>query len=265
MSTIQEHYANGRLAEALAAATEAVKKSPSDVSARQSLVEMLCFTGDFARADTHLDLMGTRDTAMAVRIALVRQIVRGEVVRQQCFSEGRVPELLAGPTPTVEHLLKLQVALRAGDQSAAAEHAKAAAAARPKCAGTLGGKAFDDFRDWDDRVSGVLEAITPTGKYYWIPVEQVVSLKFMPLETLMDVLWRPVEMQVKDGPDGVVYLPALYAGTASVADELVKLGRLTTWDGSLPGVNIAAGHRVFRVGDADVALHELGDVTFAGA
>ena len=75
------------------------------------------------------------------------------------------------------------------------------------------------------------EVLTSTGKYFWIPLERVELVEFRPPERPRDLLWRPVHMIVRGGPDGEVYLPVLYAGSAADADDQIRLGRTTEWRG----------------------------------
>ena len=46
-----ELYKAGQLAEAITAATDEVKRHPSEANPRGFLAELLCFAGDFERAE----------------------------------------------------------------------------------------------------------------------------------------------------------------------------------------------------------------------
>jgi len=39
---------------------------------------------------------------------------------------------------------------------------------------------FDDLRDADDIMGGTFEVLTTTGKYFWIPMERIVTATFHP-------------------------------------------------------------------------------------
>ena len=76
------------------------------------------------------------------------------------------------------------------------------------------------------------QVITTTGKYFWIPPERVLLLEFHKAKRPRDLFWRRATMQVADGPDGEVYLPALYpptTGTAAAMTDALRLGRATDW------------------------------------
>jgi type VI secretion system protein ImpE len=158
------------------------------------------------------------------------------------------------------------VSLRAGDVEEAARHAAGAEEARPRAAGVAVQKdattPFDDFRDVDDLHAGFFEVLTTTGKYYWIPTERVASIEFEAPRRPRDLVWRRASMVVTDGPDGVVYLPALYdSGTADIGDEL-KLGRATSWIDEQTGPVRGIGQRVFLIGDDAQPIMELATLRF---
>jgi type VI secretion system protein ImpE len=64
-------------------------------------------------------------------------------------------------------------------------------------------------------------------------------------------------MVVRNGPDGEVYLPALYAGSHLSPDDRVKLGRLTDWQGGGDAPMCGIGQKTFLVGDSDLSSMEL--------
>ena len=63
MTTAAELYKSGQLAEAIAAAGDEVKRHPADAARRGFLAELLCFAGDFDRADKQLDAIGASGPA----------------------------------------------------------------------------------------------------------------------------------------------------------------------------------------------------------
>ena len=260
-------FREGRLADAIAAANTAVRKSPSDLGARILLAELLVFSGNLERADVILDACGDIDPTLAVVVAEFRQLVRGEVARRQLFRDGRVPEFLGEPTPAQRLALAALVATREGNLAEAGRLAAEAEAARVHPTGTGDAGPFDDLRDGDDLLAACFEVITTTGKYYWIPPERVQFLEFHPAKRPRDLYWRRATMQVAEGPDGEVYLPAIYPAelneAAPVSDEL-RLGRATDWrqaseDAPMRGV----GATTMLLGEEAVTLLELGALTFS--
>ena len=241
----------GRLTDAIAAAQAAVRKAPLDLAGRILLAELLVFSGNLERADVLLDAASTIDPSATMVVAEFRQLIRADMARRQLFRDGRVPELLSDATEAQTLQLAALVSLRAGDLAAAARQSAAAEEARPRVAGMHGDAAFDDFRDADDLLAGNFEVLTTTGKYFWIPTERVVSAEFHP----------PKRPRVSDGPDGDVYLPAIYSAGDDTT-ELQRLGRETDWQQAEGGPVRGVGQRVFLVGEEDAAIMELGQLRF---
>jgi type VI secretion system protein ImpE len=258
----QELYDAGRLQEAISAAAEEVRQQPADVGRRWFLAELLLFAGDYERADKHLDALPTQDPQVMAAAALLRQLLRSEQARQQCFTEGRLPEFLGQPPEWLKKHLEASIRLREGQPAEAARLLAEAEAARPRVRGTCNGKAFDDFRDIDDLMGGFFEVLTSTGKYYWVPADRVDTVEFHPPRRAYDLIWRKAHMVVREGPDGEVYLPTLYPGAAGESDDRFRLGRLTDWRGG-DGVPVrGVGQRSFLVGDDELSILELQNLSF---
>jgi type VI secretion system protein ImpE len=252
----------GKLADAVAAANAAVRKAPADLAPRVLLAELLLFAGNLERADVILDAGSSVDPQAAVVIAEFRQLVRAEMARRQQRRDGRLPEFLGEPTATLATILQASVALRAGDATEAAALAAKAESLRPRVAGSIDGKAFDDFRDADDLQAGYFEVLTTTGKYFWIPTEQVESINFDKPKRARDLYWRRVNMSVRSGPDGVVYLPALYGDDDPNLTDALRLGQATDWIELSETLVRGAGQRMFLVGDDTISAMDMTEITF---
>lgn len=257
-----ELYYAGRLQDALAAVTEQVKQKPADVSARGFLVELLCFQGEFERADKQLETISHQDPSLGVGVALARQLIRAEQARQEFFSEGRAPEFLEEPTPLMRQLIEASICLRENQTDEAARLLADAEAKRPRLSGSCDGRPFADLRDLDDLTAGVLEMLTNNGKYYWVPLERVQRITFKKPERPRDLLWRQARVVVRDGPEGDVHLPALYPGSARAEDERLRLGQMTDWRGGQGAPVRGVGQRMLLVGDEDRAFLEITELTF---
>ena len=257
----------GRLDPAIAAANAEVRRRPGDLGARVLLAELLLFDGNLERADVILDAASQADPTSAVVVAEFRQLLRAETARRQLSRDGRVPEFLGDPTPALRAMLAAYVAVRAGDVTEAARQAAEAETLRPRVAGALtltagGTVAFDDFRDVDDLCAGYFEVLTTTGKYFWVPTERVASIAFHPPRRPRDLAWRRATISVNEGPDGEVYIPAIYdCRPPDLADDY-SLGHSTDWVEE-PGAPVrGVGQRVFLAGDDARGIMELGELRF---
>src|SRR5262249_5715563 len=152
-------------------------------------------------------------------VSLWRQLIRAEQARQQFYSDGRLPEFLGDPTPALRLSLEASIRLREKQPAEAAKLLAEADAARPDVAGTCDGQAFDRFRDLDALTASFFEVLTSNGKYSWVPLERVELIEFRPPARPRDLQWRRAHMVVNGGPDGEVYLPAIYAGSQAIDDE----------------------------------------------
>ncbi len=250
MTSASQLYQEGQLEEAISAIQDEIKKNPANTAKRAFLTELLCFAGELERADKQLDIITSQEPEAAAGLAFWRQMIRAEQDRQDFFNSGKAPHFIGEPTPMITSLIKASIAIReseyqeANDLIAAAEESKIAI--EVKCNDEIA----EDFRDLDDLTSGVLEVMANNGKYYWIDFSQINSVEFLPPSRPIDLLWRKAAIDVKDGPEGEVFIPTIYsASNGSNSDALAKLGRKTEWsqdeDKPLRGI----GMRAFLVGE----------------
>lgn len=253
-----ELFRAGQIQPAIEAMNGEVRSNPADPDRRAFLADLLCIAGRFERADTQLDAIAKVLPGAASTVSLVRQLIRAEQWRQQCFAEGRLPEFLAAPDERLQNHLHALVLLRDGDLAGAAEQLAAAEEQRDPLPGTCDDQPFDDFRDADDTTACFFEVLTSTGKYFWVPMERISRLELRPIERPRDLIWRRAGVEVQGGPDGEIYLPAIYAPAPE--DDAARLGRSTDWTETEPVRGI--GLRTFLVGDDARTLSQLHELTF---
>lgn len=253
----------GDLDEALRLAKQSVAATPGDVPARYVLAELLCFTGEFERADAQLDAAAPLDPNHAVAVNEFRQIVRAEVARQDFHARGRVPEFWREPDEALRERLVAAVALRAGDRAGAAAALGRAEARRTALSVRVGDDLCDDIRDGDDLLGDVLELLTQDGRYFWAPFSALRRLSFQPVQRARDLLFREARIEFIDGMEGTVYIPVLYAGSAGATEPDLRLGRATDWRGAEPDPIRGVGQRVLLTPDRDYGVLELTTLEFA--
>jgi type VI secretion system protein ImpE len=246
----------GRLEEGLAALQAEVKARPLDAEKRFELGELLVLLGEWTRADNQLDLVSTQEPSFGVLVALMRQLIRGEAARKEVFEQGRAPELVGEVSGEVAAALRRLLDLRDPAVSAAEGPGDPA-----PLKGFVDGRPFEGVRDLDDRVADVLEVLTSTGKYFWIPWTRVRSIELQKPTRLRDLVWRQADLDVADGPSGVVYIPATYAAPQADMTGLSRLGRETTWVEE-KGLTRGVGLRTLLIGDEDLSLSEFSALSF---
>lgn len=262
-ATSEELFRDGKLRDAIAAQTAAVRAAPADVNRRWFLVELLCFGEEWDRSDQLLDIVASQAEGMAPAVLRFRGLLRGEQTRRQVMREGRAPQMIGGSAALLQPVVEALLSLREGDSAAAAGKLAEAGAQAPPVSGTHDGtRSFDAFRDIDDVCASFVEFITEGGDYHWVAVSDISLLEPQPLQRPRDLIWRPARLEVRDGPGGDVYLPALYVNDGSEIDDAIRLGRSSDWRESEGGPVRGVGQRIFLVGDDDIPIHELRRIEF---
>lgn len=254
-------YQRGQLHEAISAATAEIKKTPTDINKRDFLRELLCIAEDYERADKQLEIIATQDITASVGVALQRQLIRAAQARQQVFREGRLPEFVNEPTKALQLHLQALLEFRNQNHAKACQLIAQAQAALPLIAGRYNDQCFESLRDLDDLTASLLEVFTSNGKYYWVSLEQIVALEFYEPTSILELTWRRAHLQVANGPEGDVYIPAIYFNDANNREDAMLLGRKTDWldDESRPVQGI--GQRMFLIGDEIMPIMELQNLT----
>jgi type VI secretion system protein ImpE len=253
-------FRDGRLSDAVAAQLEIVKSSPSNTAHRIFLAELASFQGDWDRADRQLEAAINQDSKAGLQPLLMRQLLRAEILREQVFRDGRPPELVV-PLPEDGQLqLKVCMHCRNNEWEDCLALLEQAEQARPKLSGTCDGKPIDTLIDLDDRLRGIAEILTGTGKYFWVAWSSIRSIEFSKPERPMDLIWRKAAVSVEQGPEGEVYFPVRYPNVSSWSED-EQLGRVTDWHEHPGGFVTGSGQRTLLVGDESRGLLDLGEIS----
>lgn len=241
----------GQLGEAIDAQLAVVKAKPMDHGQRLFLFELLAFSGDLDRAQRQIEAINHGQVELDLAVADYRRNLDSERARRDVFAGKRQPEFLQPPP---EHVRSRLLGLIRLSENLAAEAADAFAQANdqiPPISGKLNGPPFEGLRDGDDCLGSVLEVFAQ-GQYYWVPLEQVSSLKMNAPRFPRDLLWMPAHLELQAGEAGSVFLPVLYPGTHLESDVQLKLGRMTDWHGDAPVRG--TGVKVFFVGSDEMSI-----------
>jgi type VI secretion system protein ImpE len=225
--TAKELYQAGKLNEAIDALNQEVRNNPTDAARRTFLFELLCFAGEYDRAEKQLDLLGDQNKDAMLASLLYRGALNAERTRQGMFQEGKLTPPVLDP---------------------------------PKVAGLLNGKPFESISDADPRVGSKLEVIA-AGDYLWIGFEHIAYLNIEAPKRLRDLLWATGRLRT--GPSfkgqdlGDVLLPALAPGSVASDDPDIRLGRVTEWFRDESGLEFPLGRKVLLVDGEEVPLLEV--------
>jgi type VI secretion system protein ImpE len=252
----------GQLTEAIDAQIKEVKAQPLDQGKRLFLFELLAFAGEWDRARRQIEAVKYDDANLDTAVAAYRKLLDAEQARQELFQQGRTPKFLMPPPAHVQLRLQALGCLRQKQPAEAARLLAEAQAASPALAGQLNERPFQALRDCDDVFGPVLEVMAH-GDYYWLPLEQLATLTATTPASPRDLLWFPARIEVRSGPAGDVFLPALYPGSHQHADASIKLGRQTDWSATDEGPVQGVGLRMFLVDDDAVSLLEWRSLTMS--
>lgn len=261
MTTAKELFDAGRLQAAIDEVTTRVKTNPNDTKQRIFLFELLLFAGDWDRAERQADVIAHQSMEAGLGVQVYRNNIKSERDRSRLFTDGLRPHFIADPPAYVELHLSAVNRIREGNIAEARETLDRAEEERPAFAGAFNGQRFSDFRDYNDLVGPVLEAIVQD-QYTWIPFEQITSLEIDAPKQLRDLVWTPARIETTDGTSGEIYIHTLYEGSGLNPSDLVRLGRMTDWKDAGEGLYLASGLRLFLIDGEDRAILEARRIEF---
>ena len=231
----QELYRAGHLTDAIKALSADLRENPTDVRRRTFLFELLCFAGEYERADKQLEVLAQAGPQSEMGVLLYRSALYAERQRQDVFERGEFPSK------------------ESDDDS-------------PDRSGTANGKSFSYFADADPRTGPKLE-IFAAGNYLLLPLEHVASIEIPPPKKLRDLIWTPAAVRTtpafKGTEMGEVLLPVLAPFSWRHPDEAVRLGRMTVWEKPQGSeYQIPFGQKMWMVDDEEISFLELRALEF---
>lgn len=224
--TPEQLYEAGRLDDAITELNGRLRESPLDSRSRTFLFELLCFSGDFDRAEKHLDFLAGQSPDAKMGGFFLRTAIHASRERVEMFESRAFPQL--------------------GEPPAAPS-------------GSLNGEAFTAITDFDERIGARLEVFA-AGQYMWIPLKHVAHLVIEAPQKLRDRLWCPARIQT--GPEledldlGEILIPAVTPLAFRHEDPLVRLGH-TTVAQSDGGEEWPEGSKLLLVDDEPVHLLDV--------
>jgi len=224
----KELFQAGRLTEAVQTLSAELRDNPTDAGGRTFLFELLCFAGEYDRAEKQLDVLGQGGPPSELGAVLYRSALEAERTRQEMFRKREFPS--------------------------------APEAGEPPLSGRLNGNQFESLSDADPRVGAKLEVFA-AGSYLWLPLAHIASIQIAAPRRLRDLLWTPAGIRTGPGFKGLelgeVFLPVLYAGSWRHPDEAVRLGRSTVWEEEADGQALPFGQKMLLVDGEEFPLLEV--------
>jgi type VI secretion system protein ImpE len=231
--TPKQLFQSGKLNEAIVALGAELRDNPTDVQRRTFLFELLCFAGEYDRAEKHLNLLADQGPQAQLGAVLYFSSLHAERLRQDMFRKNDFP-ISRTPVP--------------------AENIQ----------GSLNGQEFGSFEDADPRIGTRIEVFA-AGAYLWIPVEHIVSIEMEAPKRLRDLMWIPA--LVRTGPAfkekelGEVLLPTISPLSYVEEDPNIKLGRVSEWRETEEGPR-PVGQKQFLVDGDEFPILEVRKLEF---
>ncbi|QYF95726.1 tetratricopeptide repeat protein [Massilia sp. PAMC28688] len=259
--TAQQFIREGKLAEALAALQDMVRKDAANARHRVFLFQLLCVMGQWKRALTQLNVAGELDPATLPMVQTYREAIQCEALRGEIFKAAHAPLIFGAPPAWMALLLEAIKADAAGDLARADDARARAFDAAPACAGSIDGQRFNWLADADQRLGPVMEAVI-NGRYFWIPMQRISRIAFDPPSDLRDTVWMPASFTWTNGAQTVGLVPTRYVDTLSSGDDALLLARRTEWieDGELAGHGM--GQRMLVTDAGEYALMDVRVIEF---
>jgi len=230
--TPKELFAAGKVREAQRQLTSYLRDHPTDIAQRTFLFELLCFSGEFDRAEKQLAVLSQGNPESELGAVLYYSALHAEKTRHKVFEKQ--------------------------------EFSKDGLASSP--AGKLNGRAFLSLRDADPDLGARLEVFA-AGAYLWIPFEHVASVQMEAPRRLRDTLWIPAMVQTgpsfKGADLGEVLIPAIYPFSWKHPNEAVWLGRITDWATDEQGTEYPSGQRTLLLDGEEVPFLEIRSLEFS--
>ena len=257
--TTAELIKAGKLTEARQQLVQEVKAAPADLGRRTTLCQVLCFCGEWDKAERHLDVICTQDPKRETGVQVYRNLIQAERERLDVIQLRRRPAFLTEAPPWLDTFWSALENIAANAPEEAESLFDQAEKQHVPVSGTVNRMPFSGIRNTDSRLSCFLEAFVHE-RYIWIPFASVREMILSPPKTLMDLLWVSVSITAWSGLAINGYLPVLYAASSSHEDERVRLGQMTDWQVLCGPFARGLGQQVLQIGDTDMALLEIRDL-----
>lgn len=222
----------GKVHDAEAVLGAHLRDHPTDIESRTFLFELLCFSGQYDRAEKQLGVLSQHGKEAEMGAVLYYSALHAEKTRHDIFRKEEYPSVAAAASP----------------------------------AGKLNGKPFQSIRDADPSIGARLE-VYAAGAYLWIPFQHIANMHMEAPRRLRDTLWTPAFVltgSAFQGTDiGEVLIPAVYPFSWKSEDESVWLGRTTEWVSDDEGHEYPVGQKMFVVDDEEVPLLDIRSLEFA--
>lgn len=254
MKKIKDYILQGQLQLAKEQLEKQLKDDPLSVEVRSVYVELLCVMGELEKADQQLDMMVRQHPECLLGAVNLRHLIRAQTARQDFYQGGVTATLFHKADDSYETLLELHLNLREGDIDTAQALAAKLESLRNSVQIEIDGTLVTELRDLDDSLGGYLELLGTDGKFYLVKFSEIESLELQPVSSTVEMVWRRVNIAIKNGPSGEAFLPLCYMSSTS---ELCIIGKETAWDERSDYLVTGVGQKMLLVNDQALPLGQI--------
>ena len=224
-------FEQGEVRAAQGALSEWLRSHPGDHLERTFLFELLCFSGDWDRAERQLSVLAKGDPQRELGATLYFSALHAERTRHN-QAVNCAPDTNSNPPNSLP--------------------------------GTLNGRPFQSISDADPNIGARLE-IFAAGCYAWLALKHVAHIRFQAPRRLRDTLWANATVQTNASFRGAelreVLVPVLYPFSWKASDESVWLGHKTVWTGEQDEAR-PFGQKMLLVDDEEIPLLDVRELAF---
>lgn len=249
----------GRLADALAALQDQVRKDPSSARLRVFLFQLLSVRGEWERALNQLNVAGELDASTLPMVQTYREALACEALRAEVFAGKRSPVVFGTPAQWTAELIEALRLSAVGEIEASQQLRARAFDAAPAASGSVNGERFSWIADADPRIGPMVEAVV-NGRYCWIPFSNIHSIKVDAPEDLRDMVWIPAEFVWSNEGQAVGLLPVRYPGSERSSDDLLRLSRRTDWAEQGGDLFFGLGQRLISTDAGEYPLLDVREI-----
>ncbi len=254
MKKIKEMLQEGRLADAITYLEELLREDPLNVDYKSTFIELLCINGELERADKLLNNIVQKNPDFLIGASNLRQLIRAEQARQDFITGKAVPNIFSESDSHIESFMKLRLEMTQGEEKTISESALSLESIRPEVKLTVNDQDTSEVRDLDDSLGGFVEIFGTDGKFYVAQLSEIEFMHFQPVTSLLEQVWRKVELSIKNGPSGEAHVPMVYATSKTDAE---KLGRETDWNETAPDVMTGVGQKMWFVNEEALPMTSI--------
>jgi len=95
MMTPLDLFKAGKLSEAMSALGEELRQDPTNTKSRIFLFELLCFSGEYDRAEKHLDVLAQSGPQSEMGAVLYRGLLNATRAREDVCLKEQIPQTAA--------------------------------------------------------------------------------------------------------------------------------------------------------------------------